>query len=441
MIDKTILGIIFSILLGALIGSQREIRQQKFKINDFAGFRTFTLISLFGYLIGFISKELIKDYNLFIISIIGIFFLLFIAYRSISKMYPENVSMTTEISALITFILGFLISHDLYHLSITIAIIISSILYLGTTLHNFTKKLNDGEIFATLKFAIISLVILPLLPNKNYTLLNMPFIEKIFNSQNLISHQLLEQLDVFNFYEIWLMVVFISGIAYVGYILMRVIGAEKGIELTGLLGGLISSTAVTSSFSIESKRLNYLSYPLAIGVIIACSTMFFRIIFEVLVLNPNLLFGITILLGSMGLVGYISAFYLYKKTRLSHVKTIKFDSPFTIGPAIKFSFLFLSVIFISKLSSILFGNSGIYFVSFLSGISDVDAITISLSNLAKIGSIPNITAQTGILIAAFANTIVKGGIAYYFGSKKFSKIIMGVFGIILLIGIISLIIL
>lgn len=232
------------------------------------------------------------------------------------------------------------------------------------------------------------------------------------------------------------MVVFISGIGYIGYILIKTIGAEKGIEVTGFLGGLISSTALTSSFAIESKKINYLSIPLAIGVVIACSTMFFRIILEVLVLNSELLIGITLLLGSMGLIGLITAFYLYKKVKLNHIKKIKFDSPFTIGPAIKFSILFLFVLFISKLPSIIFGNSGIYFVSFLSGISDVDAITFSLAKLAKQNAISNTSAQIGIVIAAIANTIVKAGIAYYFGSKKFSKQIIIIFSIILIIGII-----
>jgi len=437
-IFETILfKIIISVLIGSLIGIQREIRQQKLNTKDFAGFRTFTLISLLGFLFGFISNNILKNNNLILIGISGIILISIFAYRATTKIFPESISSITQITAIITFILGMLISYNETQLSITIAILISIILFLGQSLHKFTKKLKETEIFATLKFAIISLVILPLLPNKNYTLLELPIIGNFFKSQTIISKTLLLQLDVFNFYHIWLVVVFISGLAYIGYILMKIFGAEKGIEFTGFLGGLMSSTALTTSFAIESKRLNYLSQPLIIGTVIACSTMFFRIIFEVAILNPSLLIGITLLLGIMGFVGYISSYYLYKKIKLTHIKEVKFDSPFTLKPAIKFSIIFLFVIFISKLFSIIYGNTGIYFVSFLSGISDVDAITISLSNLASMGQISNFTAQIGILIAAFANTIVKGLIAYYFGSKKFSLGIFKIFSIIIITGIIS----
>lgn len=439
LINQVLFPLILSVLLGALIGSQREIRQYKEKIRDFAGFRTFTFISLFGFLIGFFSKEVVGNYYLIIVAISGLFLINLLAYRTVTKIYPKYVSAITEIVALLTFIVGLLVAFNLYQIAITISIIISGTLFMGNKLHKFTNSLSENEIFATLKFAIISLVILPILPNKNYSPLNVPFLNHIFLNQNIISHQLLGQLNVINFYYTWLMVVFISGIAYVGYILMRTIGAEKGIEVTGFLGGLMSSTALTSSFSLESKKLNYLSVPLIIGTIIACSTMFFRIIFEVAVLNPDLLIGITLLLGIMGTVGYIITFYLFKISKLNHVKKIEMESPFTIGPAIKFSVIFLVVIIISKLFSILFGDKGIYLVSFISGFSDVDAITISLSNLALSNSISNTSAQIGITIAAFANTIVKGGIAYYLGSKKFSKGVIISFLIIIFSGIISMI--
>jgi len=144
-------------------------------------------------------------------------------------------------------------------------------------------------------------------------------------------------------------------------------------------------------------------------------------------------------MGVMGIVGYIGAFYTIKKIKLNHVKQIDMESPFTIGPAIKFSIMFLIVIFISKLLSIILGNSGVYLISFLSGITDVDAITISLSTLAESGDISTFTAQIGILIAAFANTIVKAGIAFYLGSKEFSKFIIISFIGIIISGIIALI--
>jgi len=321
MLDETLIGRLLSLLLGALIGAQREIRQQKDKLVDFAGFRTFSLVSLFGFLIGFLSNEVLNNQYVILIGLISIFFISIVAYRAVTKIYPTQISSTSQISAILTFMLGLLVSFKYYYMSISIAIIITTILFLGNALHKFASKLKQSVIFATLKFAIISVIILPILPNKNYTLLDFPIIGTFLSHQNTISQEILLKLDVFNFYHIWLMVVFISGIAYVGYILMKTIGSEKGIEVTGFLGGLISSTALTSSFAIESKKLNYLSNPLIIGTVIACSTMFFRIIFEVMVINPDLIFGITLMLSIMGGIGYAGASYLFFKRKLSHVKS------------------------------------------------------------------------------------------------------------------------
>ena len=223
---------------------------------------------------------------------------------------------------------------------------------------------------------------------------------------------------------------------------MKTIGAERGILVTGFLGGFMSSTALTSSFSIESKRYNNLSWPLGVGVVIASSVMFFRMLFEVMVLNPELFFGIFFSLGLMGSIGIILAIYLFfrKDKNSKRVKNMEIDSPFSLKPALKFAGLFMAVLFVTKLLTLIFGNSGIYLISFISGITDVDAITISLSKLALEGSISNSAAQFGMIIAAFANTFFKAGIAYFLGSKKFFRVVLLAFSFIVFIGGFSLIV-
>ncbi|MDA3855758.1 MAG: MgtC/SapB family protein [Candidatus Woesearchaeota archaeon] len=439
MLDDMYLGLMLSILLGLLIGAQREIRQQRLNKKDFAGLRTFTFISILGYIIGFFSFEIINDSSLFILTFFGLILLMGLTYFIVPKVNSTQIGITSQVSALLTFLIGVLISLKYYQITIGLAIIIATILALGTKLHSFVKKVKTSEVYATLEFAIISLVILPLLPNKNYSPLDLPFIGQIFLSQKSISLEFLAKLDVFNFYYLWLMVVFISGIAYVGYILMRTIGAKKGIIITGFLGGFMSSTALTSSFSIESREYKGLSNPLALGVIIACSTMFFRIIFEVLVINPELVYGVFMSLGLMGITGFILAGYIMFRNHNDKKTFKKFetDSPFSIKPALKFALLFLFITFFSKLFTLIYGNSGIYILAFISGITDVDAITISLLTLAKQNSISNITAQFGIIIAAISNTLFKGGIAYYLGSHEFFQKVFFVFSIILAIGGIS----
>ena len=435
------MGMSLSLLLGALIGVQREIRKQKHNLADFAGFRTYTFITLLGFMIGFFSLGFDGWGYVFPVALGGVFVFLGLSYWALEKQNRNQVGLISQVVALLAFMVGVLVSLGEYQISITLAIAITTILFLGSKLHIFAKSLKQEEIFATLKFAIIALIVLPLLPNRNFSPLDFPVLGKFFLAQRVIPLEILANLDVFNLYYLWLMVVFISGIAYVGYILMKTIGAERGILVTGFLGGLMSSTALTSSFAIESRENKGLSMPLAIGIVLASSVMFFRILFEVLVLNPNLFLGLFFSLGLMGLVGVILAFYLFRNhVRLERrVKDFDVDSPFSLGPALKFAGLFLVVMFVTKLLTIIYGNSGIYIVSFLSGITDVDAITISLSRLALEGSVVDGVAQLGIMIGAFANTFFKAGIVYYLGSKDLFRIILLVFGFIIFIGGLSLI--
>ena len=229
------------------------------------------------------------------------------------------------------------------------------------------------------------------------------------------------------------MVVLISGISYFGYILIKTVGARKGIVLTGLLGGIMSSTATMSSFAKESKRFNNLSNPLIAGVIIASSIMFFRVLFEVAIFNPSLLFGIYILFF-MGLIGLCVAVYIILRERKNHNNKIEAKSPFDLIYALKFGVFFLVVIFVSKLFALLFGNLGVYFVAFFSGFVDVDVVVLTFSNMALDGIITNSTAQIAIFIAAIANTMFKIALAYFLGSKIFFKKVIIILGLIILGG-------
>ena len=437
MISDLFIGIFLSVLLGALVGVQREMKIQKGNYQDFAGFRTFTFICLLGFLIGYLSFEVLNNPYLIIISIFSFFFLLIISYYVLSKKYKNYVSETSQISAMLVFLVGLFISLKMYYVSITVAIVITLFLVLGTSLHNFAKRLNSDEVFATLKFAIISFLILPILPNKSYGFLDVPFLSTIL--LNFFSYESLKAFEIFNLYHIWLMVVFISGITYIGYILIKVLGSRKGIFVTGVLGGLMSSTALTSSFSIESKKLKTFSSPLAIGITLASSIMFFRIIFEVAIVNWSLL-GEVIFLSIMGFVGLLTGLYFYfRNSEKKHNGNFEQKSPFTLGPAIGFALFFLVILFLSKLFTILLGDEGLYLVAFFSGFADVDVITLTLSKLALDGVISNNVAATGIFIAAVANTLFKGAIAYFLGSRKLSKKVLTTFILIILTGLVTLI--
>lgn len=437
MFDDLLIGLFFAIMLGAFIGVQREMKLQKNNYLDFAGFRTFTFISLLGYVIGYLSFEILKDPNLIVFSTVGFIILVSISYFTLSNKYKSYVSETSQIVAILTFLIGVLLSlgKDYYYLAVVLTVVVASFLVLGNQLHAFAKRISIKEVYATMKFALISAIILPILPNQNYGPLDFETL-KVFLLQHF-TEETLVQFTIFNPYQIWFLVVVISAITYVGYILIKIIGANKGLLLTGVLGGIVSSTALTSSFAIDSKRLKNLSTPLGIGIIIACSIMFFRVILEVMIVNPSLI-GEVFFVSLMGIAGILISFYLLAKNKDSKVTKMKMESPFTLKPALTFVTLFTVIIFFTQLLTTIFGNSGLYFIALFSGFLDVDAITLTLSKMALENTISNFTAASGIFIAAISNTIFKGGIAYYLGTKQLSKLVISSFIIILLVGFLSL---
>ena len=395
-----------ALALGALIGLEREYANYKKKGHEYAGIRTFPLISLLGALAALLGKAVSPWILITSIAIMGIL--------SIVAFYAENVTQrhhtgaTTEIAGFLTFFVGVLAFYNQAVLATALAVVMTVLLHARTFLHHFAKKMSAVELADTLKFAVVAFVILPFLPNQDFG-----------------PH------GIFNPYVIWLMVVFISGIGFFGYILLKWFG-ERGITLAGILGGLVSSTAVTSSFAARSKKEKTVYEALALGVILANGIMFIRILVEVFVLNRELFMQMLIPMLSLAAVTAIFSFFLWEKAKKVKGK-IELGSPFTIGPALKFGVFFAVILALVKLADVYLSSKGVYLVSIISGFADVDAITVSLSNLAG-KSLAMETARNGIIIAALTNVAVKGGIAYWFGGKKFGHIILTLYAGLLVLG-------
>lgn len=407
MVEIIILkNFLIAIALGALIGLEREYAKQRRKAHAYAGIRTYPLIALFGAAAAYLGV-LISPWIL-VVSILLIGGLIISAYFSIAEKSTEYLGATSEMAGFLTFFIGVLSYYGELSFAVAMAIVITIILYAKSVLHHFAKRIKKGELRDTLKFAVIAFVILPFLPNQNFG-----------------------PLGLFNPYVIWLMVVFISGISFVGYILMKWFG-ERGIELAGILGGLVSSTAVTSSFANRSKKEKKLYIPLALGVILANTIMFVRILIEVYVINRPLFYDI---LFPMSLIVALSALFaigFWFKAKKAKGK-VELSSPFTLGPALKFGIFFAVILALVKVADLYLSSKGVYIVSVISGFADVDAITVSLSQIAK-GELAFDIAKRGIILAALTNVGVKGGIAYLFGGKKFGRAILVSYIIIILAG-------
>lgn len=433
-----IINFFIAMAIGAIIGLEREIVHQKDKTKDFGGIRNFTLISMLGFILAYFSVHVL-DSNLFLlIGFVGLILIVSLAYFLIG-IKSRRYSTTSEISAIIIFILSAFIAIDsnpaFRLISIMITIIIASLLAFKKKLHILAKKIEMRDVFATIKMSLISLVILPLLPNKNYSLTDLSFLKEIISPESSL-YIFLSQIDVFNPFKIWLIVILITGLSFIGYFIVKILGEKKGLGLTGFLGGLVSSTATTVSMSKKSKGQKR-TESFALAIILASSMMFIRIITEVLIINKDLIPLLIIPFGAMAFVGFVSSTFLYSKRRkIKERKKFEIKNPFEINTAIKFGLFYLFVLFFSKSLYILFGDVGIYGISIFSGLADVDAITITLSSMALTGEISSKVAVLSITLAAITNTLVKVGIVKFLGEKKLFKKIIYVFSIILLVGLI-----
>lgn len=416
MDPELMMKILMSAALGALIGIERQRGQQD---EAFSGIRTFVLISIFGT----ISTLLAIEYSRFIlVTSIGSLCLLVGLGYVVTAYFGKGIGFTTEIATIIVFLIGVMVATDKFmSLAVVVAIITTGILALKKPLHRIARNIKEDELFDTLKFGVIAFIILPLLPNRNLNIFYGDY----------------SGLNVFNPYKLWLMVVFISGIGFIGYFLMKIFGASKGLTLTGFLGGLVSSTAVTSTMAIQAKENNKIALAAVVATVVASTTMFFRVAIEVIVVNIALLPYLLLPLGGMAAVGLMACLYLYRKSvAVESTAEIQLTSPFTLGPALKFGLLFLAVLFFSKLFYMEYQSTGLYIASILSGLADVDAITLSVSSQAATKSIDEITAVRAIILAIISNTVVKSAIARNLSSKVFGKWITIVFGSMILTGLV-----
>ncbi|MEK6950689.1 MAG: MgtC/SapB family protein [Nanoarchaeota archaeon] len=401
-----------ALALGALIGLEREYARYKERGHEYAGIRTFPLIALFGALAAYLGEKISLWVFLISLALMGV--LIVIAYFIVAD--RKHIGATSEIAGLLTFFIGVLSYRQEYIFATILAIIITVILYARSMLHSFAERIKPAELSATLKFAVIAFLILPFLPNKWYSLGSWG-------------------MELFNPFLTWLMVVFISGISFVGYVLLKWIG-EKGIVVTGMLGGLVSSTAVTTSFAERSTKEPRLYQALVLGVILANGIMFIRVLVEVSVINPALLMRLLLPLLSLALVTAVVSFILWKRAKKvqGKIHKIHLGSPFTVKPALKFAVVFALILALVKVAHLFLASKGVYAVSFLSGLTDVDAIVVSLSQLAKNNGIAGEIAQEGIVIAVLTNVAVKGAIAWWLGERKFGRIILGIIGLLIVVG-------
>ena len=402
--EESLLGFLVALAAGALIGLERQQDLGLDRKTGIGGVRTFPLIALAGAMSAFLSQVLGVWPIIAMLVILGA--LLAVSYdKEWSR--KDHPGIITELAALITFLLGVfallpalpLDGPHRYLLIVGSAGVVMALLSLKERLHHVVQQVSDADIYATAKFVILALVVLPLLPNRTFG-----------------------PLDVLNPFHTGIMVVLIAGISFLGYLCTRMIGPQKGLATTGIVGGFVSSTAVTMSMAAQTRKDPHLALPGATAILGASSTMFARMLVIVSLLQPDLSLMLLAPLAGMALCGYVMSFILYGKAQ--HTETdspdISHRNPFELRPALGFGILYAAVLFISKAAQTYLGDRGLYASSLLAGLTDVDAITLSIVRLHQDGLLA-MTAATAITLAAMTNTIVKVLLAGWFGGKPLIK--------------------
>ncbi|MEF8785386.1 MAG: MgtC/SapB family protein [Haloarculaceae archaeon] len=406
--DTLLLRIFLAFGIGALIGLERE---QSESGGIFAGSRTFPLFALVGAIVQAFFPAMLP------VALAALAVPLTVAYAG-KVLTRDDIGLTTLTAALLTVLLGAMTVHSERGAVFAIIVggLVTVILSAKPTIHGLVDEIDESERRASLKFILVVFVVLPLLPD-----------------------QKLDSLFGLNPRFVWLMVVFVTGLGFVAYLLGRILGTERGIAVTGVIGGFVSSTATTVSMAEKTTQNATLYQICAFAVVTASIVMFPRALIEVAVVNPALLPSVALPLGAMTVVGVVAAVVLYWRTTSGEtVEPEDVKNPFRLRPALLFGAIFAVVLLVSESANEWFGSSGIYVTAFVSGLADVDAMTLTLSQLAAEGTVSTAVATTGIVIAAIANTLVKAALAWLLGSRRLGKLVSLVLVVVILTGLLFL---
>ncbi len=394
---------------GFLVGAEREHRQGR---SMFGGARTYPLIALTGAIAHLLGNWPLVAF----LGVVGT--LIAIAYLRDTHRDAEHLGMSSEVAAVLTFALGALCTARELPLTLgerltvvaACATAILALLSVKKPLHGVIARVSRDDIYATTKLLVLAVIVLPLLPNEDVGPWN-----------------------ALNPRSIGLLVVLISAMSFAGYVAIRILGPRRGLGLTGILGGLASSTAVTLSYAGRARQEPELTHAYAVAIVLASATMFPRMLVEIYVVSSPLgRMAIYPALASALGAGLCGAWlYGRRGPRGSHPSPhdasgsgdITVKNPFSISQALRFAALFTAVLLVARAAQHFYQDAGTYLASFLSGLADVDAITLSLSRLHARGELAPKTALSAIGLAAATNTTSKAALASILGGRRLGLLV------------------
>ncbi len=486
--------------LGFLIGLERAMGARE---NPHAGLRDFVLFALIGAISAFVATLFANSW-LIAVGFLGFLALLLLAYWADQAKKVEGTGVTTEAAAIVTFFLGVLTMQGMHALSIALAIAMLTILSQKRAFNQFSSEIKFFELEAALKFLIITFIVLPILPQQsldNLLTYSVGRVTTIAHATGELAfapagQQLFEVNDSLNLYgdgaylgvlqitsvaedrvagrysgnqaeqitdgaalyaplapmfvmhmlaalkpfKVWLIVVLVSFVSFVGYVLVKILGRGAGIGLTGLIGGLASSTVTTLSFAKRSKELPAWNQTFAVAILLASSIMFPRLLIQIGVFNQALMRNMAVPILVTGATGMLMAVWFLLRSKKAAAKgaeseEVSFDNPFSLKSAITFGLVFAAILMVTRLAITYLGGAWLPVVAIVSGLTDADAVAFSLSDAQRSGLISLDWASFNVVLGALSNTFMKLFLAFSLGHRGLFKhlllsfLIMGAAGI------------
>jgi uncharacterized membrane protein (DUF4010 family) len=405
MLSTTFMDVLIALGLGLLVGLQKERVD-----SPLAGLRTFALVSILGAVSALVSAG--NGPWVIVAGLLAVTALMIIGNVVILHAGEHDPGQTTEVAVVVTFLLGALVVIGPREVAIVLGVTTAMLLHLREELKHWVSRLSDGDVRAIMQFVVIWLVIVPVLPDQAYG----PY-------------------QVLNPRQIWWMVVLIVGLNLAGYGAFRLMGARAGTLLAGVLGGVISSTATTMSYARQSKTNGGAARTAAVVVWIASGIVFVRILLEIGVVAPAFLPVAAGPIGVLIAVFMIAALATWRSATSPGNSPLEPGNPSELKPALLFGALYAAVLFAIAAAEDLLGNPGLYATAAVSGLTDIDAITLSTARLVATDVIVPSTAWRVILVAAMSNMVFKFGLVVSLGNREMARRLGILFAVAIAVGV------
>jgi uncharacterized membrane protein (DUF4010 family) len=381
--------LLVALLVGLLIGLDRERAEERKNRRLFAGIRTFPMISMLAAALSLVNPWLLA------LGFVAVGAIALVSYHQTAQ--KGDVGATTEVAALVTYALGALAGMGQLVVAGAVGVAVLVLLVTKVPMERLPRAMSEQELMAVLQLAVISAIVLPLLPDRDYG----PW-------------------GVWNPFKIWMVVVLVSALSFAGFVAVRWKGEQAGLFWAAGLGALVSSTATTVAMAQRSREAPAQGRRIAAAAVLASVVMCGRLVVLVVAVRPSMVPRLAMPLGAMAVVGLFFVLLLWRGSAPAAPRAAPTHAnPFSLRSAVLFGAIFAGVLLLVKASDVWLGARGTWLAALLSGLVDVDAVTLALARGA--GPEGASAAVTGIVVACISNNLFKAGAAFAGGAGRFRR--------------------